>query len=229
MVKKIIWAFVILCIAVMALIVHQAFGEHKIIDTKSQRLIVYDQYEKNPSKDFPSIGLLKNGDILLRRGYGVDSTVSMNFSQGEKRYSHAGIIQKKDDGVFIIHSEEDKDHGRNGVYIEPIKDFLDGIHIWAVYRFDLSPKLEEDVISYALKLKSQNIIFDIDFNLNEDNKMYCSEFIYKVINRTTGKELIHAGKHFVGKNFVTISDLYQNNSAKLVDISHNIIKRKECK
>lgn len=222
--KKFIGVFLIFCLFGISLIVYQAFGEHKTFDKKTKKLIVYNQYEKNPSKNFPSAQLLRNGDLLFRRGYGVDSTVSMNFSQGEKRYSHAGIVQKTDKGMFIIHAEEDKENGHDGVYVESIKDFLDGIHIWAVYRFNLSLKLEEDIISYSLKLKSQDIIFDIDFNLNEDKKMYCSEFIYKVINRTTKKELIKAGKYFVGKDFVTISDLYQDSNIKLIEISHKIIE-----
>ena len=158
MTKKFIWLFLTLCLAGIVLVIYQAFGEHKTFHKKTKKKIIHNQYEKHPSKGFPSIELLRNGDIIFRRGYGVDSTVSMNFSQGEKRYSHAGIIQKTDKGIFVIHSEEDKDNGRDGVYVESIKDFLDGIHIWAIYRFNLSETLE-------------NIIFDIDFNLDEDKKM----------------------------------------------------------
>lgn len=223
--KKLIWLFLILCLVGIAFIVYQAFGEHKTFDKKTKKEIIYNQYEKHPSKGFPSIELLRNGDVIFRRGYGVDSTVSMNFSQGEKRYSHAGIIQKTDKGIFVIHSEEDKENGRDGVYVESIKDFLDGIHIWAIYRFDVSETLENSIIEYALKLKNQNIIFDIDFNLDEDKKMYCSEFIYKVINRTVKNEFIKAGKYFVGKKFVTISDLYQNGYSNLIEISHKIIEK----
>lgn len=146
----------------------------------------------------------------------------MNFSQGEKRYSHAGIIQKTNNGVFIIHSEEDKNNNRNGVYRESIQDFLEGIHIWGVYR--LEKIKEQEIIDYALKLEKQNVLFDMDFNLDEDKKMYCSEFIYKVINRTTKDQIINPGKQFMGRTFVTISDLYQHDHAKLVDISHKIIK-----
>jgi hypothetical protein len=203
-------------------ILYQAFGEKTNIN---KNISTTTQYEKIISKDFPSIALLKNGDLLFRRGYGVDSTISMNFSQGEKRYSHAGIIQKTDNGIFIIHAEEDKEHGYNGVYNEPIREFLEGIHIWAVYRFDLSLTLQEDVINYALKLKGQNITFDMNFNLKDDSKMYCSEFIYKVINRTTQKELISAKKYFLGKRFVTLSDLYENGNSQLVELSHSILKK----
>ncbi len=227
MIKKTIWIFILLCLVGVSLVVYQAFGEHKTIDKNSQKNIIYNKYEKHHSKDFPSFELLKTGDLLFRRGYGIDSTVSMNFSQGEKRYSHAGIVQKTDKGIFIIHSEEDKKNGRDGVYVESIKEFLDGIHIWAVYRFDLSEKLQKEMIDYAFELKRKKIIFDIDFNLLDDDKMYCSEFIYKVINRSSSKELIKAGKYFVGRKFVTISDLYQNNSSKLIEISHRIIKNKE--
>jgi hypothetical protein len=55
--------------------------------------------------------------------------------------------------------------------------------------------------------------------------MYCSEFIYKVINRTTQKELISAKKYFLGKRFVTLSDLYENGNSQLVELSHSILKK----
>ncbi len=211
----------------LILIVYQAFGEYEEVTVENSvvKNFNYNKYSTQIIQKFPQLDLLKDGDLLFRRGYGIDSTVSMNFSQGEKRYSHAGIIFKKDNKVFIIHSEEDKKNGHNGVYVEPIEDFLEGISIWAVYRFNLTSELRKKVINYSLTLKEQGIIFDIDFNLDEDKKMYCSEFIYKVINRTTKQELIRGGKHFLGRKFVTISDLYQNNSSKLINISHNILKK----
>jgi len=210
----------------LILIIYQAFGQHEDVTVENNEVkkISYNKYSAQITQKFPQLNLLKDGDLLFRRGYGIDSTVSMNFSQGEKRYSHAGIIFKENNKVFVVHSEEDKKNGHNGVYAEPIEDFLEGINIWAVYRFNLTSELRKKVIDYALILKKQDIIFDIDFNLDEDKKMYCSEFIYKVINRTTKQELIRAGKHFLGRKFVTISDLYQNNGSKLIDISHNIIK-----
>lgn len=182
-------------------------------------------YEKVASSKFPSIQL-KDGDIILRRGYGVDSTISTNFSQGEKRYSHVGFISQTDKGTFVIHVVEDKEKSLNGLYIESLGDFLDKVSIWAIYRYNFSQKNSKKLMNYIDDLKKKNITFDIEFNLDDDEKMYCSEFIYKVINRTTEKELIKAGKVFMGKKFVTISDVYENTNSKLVEISHKFYKRK---
>jgi len=183
-------------------------------------------YEKVASNKFPSIQL-KDGDIILRRGYGVDSTISTNFSQGEKRYSHVGLIDQTDKGVFVIHVVEDKEKSINGLYIESLGNFLDKVSIWAIYRYDFSETSSKKMMNYIEDLKKKNITFDMEFNLDDDEKMYCSEFIYKVINRTTEKELIKAGKVFMGKKFVTISDVYENTNSKLVEISHKLIKGKD--
>lgn len=220
MLKKALVTFALVIFIGMIWIFYQAFWSQER-QVKSDEKLLYGGYEKNPSIAFPSLELLQNGDIIFRRGYGVDSTVSMNFSQGEKRYSHAGIVYKTDKGVSIIHAEEDKIHGYNGVYQESITDFLDGISIWAIYRFDqISKENQEKIVQYALELSQKNIEFDIDFNLKDDDKMYCSEFIYKVVNRSTTQTLIKPGKKFLGKSFVTISDLYKKNVNTLIQSSH---------
>jgi hypothetical protein len=202
-------------------IIHNAFFQ-KV--TKNRALT--QVYEKVASSKFPSIQL-KDGDIILRRGYGVDSTISTNFSQGEKRYSHVGLISQTDKGTFVIHVVEDKEKSLNGLYIESLGDFLDNISIWAIYRYDFSQKSSKKMMNYIDNLKKRNITFDIEFNLDDDEKMYCSEFIYKVINRTTEKNFIKAGKFFMGKKFVTISDVYENSNSKLIETSHKFIKGKD--
>ncbi len=58
----------------------------------------------------------------------------------------------------------------------------------------------------------------------KDKKMYCSEFIYKVVNRSANEEIIHAGKRFMSRTFVTISNLYENKYSKLLQSSHKKIK-----
>ncbi len=205
---------------IIIFILYSAFGDREI-SKKSFRN--NHLYEKKPSQQFPNTDLLENGDILFRRGYGVDSTVAMNFSEGEKRYSHAGIVYIEKDKIYIIHSE-DEDDKRNGVFKEELNTFIDDSPIWAVYRFNMSDKVKETIITQALILETQNILFDNDFNLDEDKKMYCSEFIYKVVNRSANEEIIHAGKRFMSRTFVTISNLYENKYSKLVQSSHKKIK-----
>lgn len=145
--------------------------------------------------------------------------MAANFSEGENRYSQAGIAYKEGKDVYVIHSEEDEE-GHNGVFKERLESFLDNSPIWAIYHYRLDEKSRKEIVAKAIRYLLKKIKFDNDFDLKDDRKMYCTEFIYKVVNRTLNKEIIHAGKRFMGRIFVTISDLYENNYALLVQSSH---------
>ena len=188
-------------------------------ENKSIKLQI--KYSKKPTSKYPEIDKLKDGYLVFRRGYGVDSIVAANFSNVEKRYSHAGIILLENNKVFVIHSEESPTKHFNGIVKEKLSDFLQGVKIWAVYKYDDidSNKLRD----YTLKLKQQNITFDMDFDLKSDDKMYCSEFIYKSLNTVVNKDFIKASKIFLSKRYVVITDLYINEHTTLVDISHKIL------
>lgn len=201
---------------IVLLVLYVAFG-----DTKKEKKL---SYEKKQTLLFPKVDLVDDADMVFRRGYGVDSTVAMNFSEGEKRYSHAGIVVREDNEIYVIHSEEDEDNHQNGVSKETLHDFLSGVPIWSVYRFELPKETKKQIVKNAKLLSKSQIVFDNDFDLDEDKKMYCSGFVYKTVNRSAGKEIIHAGKRFMSRTFVTISDLYENHYAKLVQSSHKKLK-----
>ncbi len=176
------------------------------------------QYSKKATSFYPNIKLLRSGDIILRRGYGVDSIVAANFSNKEKRYSHAGIIYKDKNNIYVIHSEDNKRKGFNGVVKEKLQNYLKGIKIWAVYMYDNINVTK--LTTYILKEEQSNILFDMEFDLKTNKKMYCSEFIYKSFNKVSQKKLIKASKLFLSKRYVVITDLYLNKNTKLIDISH---------
>ncbi|NCO02383.1 MAG: hypothetical protein GW906_11255 [Epsilonproteobacteria bacterium] len=178
-------------------------------------------YETNISLVFPNKNVLENADIVFRRGYGVDSNIAVNFSEGEKRFSHAGILFKEKTDYFVIHVIDDQDLKIDGIIKTPLSEYLSDIQTWAIYRYDLSEQQRIEIVFQALKLmKINHIKFDHKFDLNTDNEMYCSEFIYKVVNQNLSYKIINAGKTFLGKKFVTISDLYQSTSAQLIQSSH---------
>ncbi len=199
-----------LLICIIAIVYYDVPNENKTIQ----------KYEKNISNRFPNINTLEAGDIIFRRSYGLDSTISTNFSNTEKRYSHAGIIVMKNNNYFVMHSQEDSAKNRNGIFSESLEDFLSGIETWAIYRYPID---KSSLNLFALELERNHIIFDNKFDLETDDAMYCSEFIYKIINKTAKRKLIQANKKFMGRLFVTISNLYETKTAKLVQYSHKKI------
>ena len=219
--KKFNIVILILSVLISFLIIYFIFERQTFNNVKvTQETKNTYQYSKKVTSLYPNMQLLKSGDIILRRGYGVDSIVAANFSNKEKRYSHAGIIYKDKNNIYVIHSEDNKIKGFNGVVQEKLQNYLKGIKIWAVYRYD-DINLTK-LTSYILEEKKSNILFDMEFDLKTNNKMYCSEFIYKSFNKVSQKILIKASKLFLSKRYVVITDLYLNKNTKLIDISHKI-------
>lgn len=124
---------------IVLLIFYSAFADTK----KGEKL---SSYEKKQTLLFPKVDLIDDADIVFRRGYGVDSTVAMNFSEGEKRYSHAGIIVKEGNKIYVLHSEEDEEKNQNGVFKETLHEFLSNSPVWAIYRFSLPKKIKKQIV-----------------------------------------------------------------------------------
>ncbi len=178
-------------------------------------------YSKTVSLAYPNTSKLKNGDIILRRGYGMDSIVAANFSDKEKRYSHAGVIVIENDKVYVMHSQKSIPKGFDGVVKENLSSYLKQVKIWAVYRYlDIN---RSKLIDYMKSILKNGVRFDMDFDISTNDKMYCSEFVYKSFNAVSNKPIIQATKRFISKQYVTITDLYINTHANLVTSSHRIL------
>lgn len=178
-------------------------------------------YSKTVSLAYPNTSKLKNGDIILRRGYGMDSIVAANFSDKEKRYSHAGVIVIENDKVYVMHSQKSIPKGFDGVVKENLSSYLKQVKIWAVYRYlDID---RSKLIDYMKSILKNGVRFDMDFDISTNDKMYCSEFVYKSFNAVSNKPIIQATKRFISKQYVTITDLYINTHTHLVTSSHRIL------
>jgi len=172
-----------------------------------------DNYAKIASFRYPKENIIQEGDIILRRMYDMDSNIARNFSNGEKRYSHAGIIVKQNNKFYVIHSI--KENHIDGISLTSIKKFLQNTNTWAIYRYkNISYQKINDI---ALSYLEKNIKFDNNYDLN-NNKLYCSEFVYKVFNHK--QNIIKATKYFANRLFVTVSDIYQNDKCYLIQSSH---------
>jgi hypothetical protein len=130
---------------------------------------------------------IENGDIILKRGKGYVSSTIVNFLKEDVPLSHCGIIIKNQDSCFIIHSVAIEVSGHDGLQTTSISAFLDDSYQESVYV--VRPKAPDSLRqAYALKaqeLLDQKVPFDYDFNLNDQEKLYCSEMIYVLFDETS--------------------------------------------
>jgi hypothetical protein len=199
---------------------------YKAFFIEKENIVTQPKYESKATLRYPDEKSLKVGDIVFRRMYDADSIIALNFSEGEKRYSHVGLVVDINGSLKIIHSL--KDNYNSGVRLDTIRGYLSETKVWAVYRYEqISNK---NINKHILAYLNKNITFDNDFDLHTDNKMYCTEFVYKVINTSLEKKVkkaIQASKFFANKMYVTVSDLYENTNCHLVESSHKRLNNGE--
>jgi hypothetical protein len=159
---------------------------------------------------------LQDGDIVFRRGSGFVSEIARNFSEKDKRYSHVGILAKTDAGVIVVHSLFDSDKRYNGVVKEELAEYLKGIDEWAVYRVNENRVIRDKIASLALAASDIGILFDDEYNLETESKLYCTEFVLKMVNIASKEQIILPKTNRLGKLFISISDVYVNPKLFLV-------------
>ena len=66
------------------------------------------------------------------------------------------------------------------------------------------------LISVAQKFYSQGIMFDMQFDLASDKRMYCTEFVYKAVEAASNHKIQLSTDHIKSIKFVAPDDLFIN-------------------
>ena len=150
------------------------------------------------------------GDLVVRLGDDFISDRIRYLSVTDHSYSHAGIIIMHDNKKMVCHIyPDDFVHGADTVRYDTIDSFLNTKTNLkcALYRYDLSDRekvnFEEELNSYHKKKTH----FDKKYDLNSDDKIYCSEMIYKALKKVTGNRIVIA-KSFVPENMQDLMFIY---------------------
>lgn len=164
---------------------------------------------KIPSEQF------KDGDIILREGKSFVSQALRSFSQTDKHYSHAGIIQIRNGQAYVCHVVAAEGNRSDKIRLEPITSFCDRTDniSFAVYRTDLNTNSIDSILSEYFRA---GVSFDNDFDLKTSNKMYCTELVYKVLTIANQNEKFINLSHGNGTDYVACDNLYLNPKTKLI-------------
>lgn len=128
--------------------------------------------------------LLQEGDIIMRRGYGVVSSMISNMNDAPYNLSHCGfIIQEKDSTLSVIHSVSSDLSQIDGVQKQPFSRFtresVPGT-IVVIRHKGGDPEIGHQVANAAKVYLADEIKFDHHFDLSDSSTFYCSELIYRV-------------------------------------------------
>lgn len=165
-----------------------------------------------------AVSMLRQGYIVIRRGLGADSYMLAEMNRKDKTYSHCGIVMIENGYPFVYHSIGGEDNPDERLRRDSASFFFSPVHNTHIavvkYDFDSSQvnRLKEVVtVYYAERPK-----FDMKFDLVSDDKLYCSEFVYKAILKAVADTGYLPSSLLVNKKIVGIDDLFMNTHAQLV-------------
>ncbi len=178
-------------------------------------LLVSCHSNENSSSSEWDLKEFRNGDIIYRHGNGFFSDYFRKSSNREKLYSHGGIIAIDNNSeVYVIHAEASELTGVGGVRKESLNIFLKDISTWAVYRLDTTQTVRDSIVYVATQYLNKETPFDLDFDNNSDDKVYCTELIALSINKSTHRNLIKATGSIRNKPYFAIDDTYLTKEMK---------------
>lgn len=153
----------------------------------------------------------ENGDVIFRRGISLESQAIIAFD-GENGFSHVGLIRIKNSQIEVIHASYGED-GQTGESIisESIEQFLKPLssNFAEVYRFNGANKsITVSALKQAEIFLEKKTPFDKDFNLDSENKIYCTELVWRAYKE--------AGIDLTGGKFDRIPYLYVNPDKKFI-------------
>jgi hypothetical protein len=196
------------------------------VDTKSHETSRVDKIVKSTSSSMIPLNIksrLQTGDLVFRNGKGFISDFLRKTSQRDRKYSHVGVLVWEDRTPMVYHMIDEVGNGigKSDLRKEPLEDFCSNQmnHGFAIYRLSTWDSQFDDSLRSDLRaLASRNVLFDDQFNLDTDQKIYCTELIYKILCLPNGINIKPSNSP--NGPYIGLDDLYLCTDSELITSTH---------
>ncbi|PLW92568.1 MAG: hypothetical protein C0592_10145 [Marinilabiliales bacterium] len=191
-------------------------------DLRSEQKQQHENYDLTKEE----YAMLKDGDFILRHGYGLVSDGIANTMNEEFHVSHCAILVQSDtakNGFRVIHSVSQSLSPYDGVQEQWFPRFIRDSqrNSIMVVRFKLVNDSTRHIISdAALSYLQRQVPFDHAFDISDTNKLYCSELPWIIIKNEFGIDLFK-DKYNEEKDHMKFSNFWNPEYFEVV-FNHNI-------
>jgi hypothetical protein len=156
--------------------------------------------------------LVMSGDLILRTGNDFASETFRKLSLQDKTYSHCGIASIENDSVFVYHAIGGEWNPNQKLRKDPFEIFCNPFENrgFGIFRYNLNSTEKVKLINLVQSLFSQGIEFDMQFDLSSNDKMYCSEFVYKAVEQATENKIKLSTTTYKQIQFIAVDNLFIN-------------------
>jgi len=205
---------------IVILIALQAFYLYMMTyDYKSELKRVRVNYRLSKEE----VALLQDGDIILRHGYGFVSDMIVQTLRDAYDVSHCAIYVKDDSTKSVIHAVSQSLSEYDGVQMQGLRRFINDSkeNSVIVLRYKLKDGESNALISERARYYlEQRVPFDNAFDIHENTKFFCTEFIWMVFLDAYGVDIYEGYYHRTGNEFLKF-DIFFNPDLFDVVLSHN--------
>ncbi|GAA4465626.1 hypothetical protein GCM10023093_18150 [Nemorincola caseinilytica] len=164
------------------------------------------------------VALLRSGDVVLRTGAGAFSRAFAGFNRRDKSYSHCGIVMIENGRPYVYHCIGGDGDTTACIRRETAQHFFSPAYntAAAIARYPFADTTIALLASTIRSYAARRPVFDTRFDLQSNDKLYCTEFVYKTIVQATGDSAYLPVTHIPAGTFVGTDDLFLNAHATLI-------------
>src|SRR5665647_819573 len=119
---------------------------------------------------------------------------------------------KENDTLFVYHALGGEWNPDQKLRRDPFELFCNPYENrgFGIYRYSINNIQKKNIIKLAHQFYKQGVKFDMQFDLATDNRMYCSEFVYKTIEKATKDSVAISTTTLNHVRFVSVDNLFIN-------------------
>jgi hypothetical protein len=161
---------------------------------------------------------IKNGDIIFRNGRDEVSKAARTMNRKDTSFSHCGILFIEHDSVFVYHALGGSYNPGQKLRRELLNSFCAPAenNAFGLYRYNLKKEEVEKLKLVVDNYYKAGLKFDMYFNYFSDDVMYCSEFVFKSLNKSVNGVYNKYVRLDILPYGVTTDDIFLNENCRLV-------------
>ncbi|MEO6403846.1 MAG: YiiX/YebB-like N1pC/P60 family cysteine hydrolase [Ferruginibacter sp.] len=154
--------------------------------------------------------IIRNADIITRIGNDFTSQSLKTLNRRDQTWSHCGIASIENDTLYVYHALGGEWNPDEKIKKDLFEDFAEpysnnGI---GIYRLAIGDIMLNKITFAARCFKNAGVRFDMKFNLESDDRMYCAEFVCKALKKGSNNQL-KINHSFINKfEFIGVDDIF---------------------
>ncbi|MFN5370407.1 MAG: YiiX/YebB-like N1pC/P60 family cysteine hydrolase [Bacteroidia bacterium] len=210
--KRLVLLFTALFLVALGYFVYQLF-----LNPENTKQIYYPLSEAEK-------GLLRSGDILLRKGYGYFSEKIAGADTPPFQVSHCAMLINRNNTWQVVHALSSSVSSIDGVQYQPLQQFLNEsqANSLLVCRLKTSADTLQRIIGETLRYAEEQRAFDHAFDSEDTTSVYCTELFNLSFTKILGRDIFQTSTDSEGKSLFNFA-AFKDTSAFECILNHQLV------